>query len=330
MTGASWADPVTALIVVFAALVTDAILGALPGVRSLLETPRTMVGALAGWFDGKLNRRVRGRVALRMRGALVALVVILVSGAAGAGLQLAARQSPHGWIVVFAALLFLLGQSRPIDAMRRVLAALRAGETAEAATGAAGLVRFDVLGDDLHGIARATIQGGTVRVVDGVLASLFWYLLLGLPALCIFAGLGAAADVIGRRSPRHLDFGFAVARLQDVLALPGAVLAGLLLCIAAVFCPGANPARALTGWLADLAARGLAAGYRGEGAVAGAFGLSLGGPLQFDGAVVAGRWIGDGRARAGTGDVQRAIFLLSIACLLVALAVAATLVLLSG
>lgn len=328
--GAPWADPVATLIVVFAALVAEGILGGLPGVRSLLETPRAMVGALAGWFDEKLNRRARGRGALRMRGALVALVVVLVSGAAGAGLQLAARQGPHGWIVVFSALLFLLGQRRPIDAMRRVLAALRAGETARAATAAAGLVRFDVFGDDLHGIARATVQGGTIRVVDGVLASLFWFLLLGLPALCVFAGLAAAADVIGRRSPRHIDFGFAVARLQDVLALPGAVLAGPLLCIAALFCPAANPARAFSGWLGDLGARGLAAGYRGEGAIAGAFRLSLGGPLQFDGEVIAGRWIGDGRARAETGDVQKAIFLLSIACLLVALAVAVSLVLSSG
>ena len=330
MTGAPWADPITPLIVVFAALVVDGLVGGLPGVRSLLETPRTMIAALAGWFDDKLNRRVRGRGALRMRGALVALVVVLVSGVVGAGLQLAARQSPHGWIILSTALLFLLGQRRPIDAMWRTLAALRVGKTATAARVAAGLVRFDVSGDDLHGIARAAIQGGAIRVVEGLLASLFWFLLLGLPALCVFAGLAAAADVVGRRSPRHVDFGFVVARLQDVLALPGAVLAGPLLSIAALFCPGANPARAFTAWLDDLAARGLAAGYRGEGAIAGAFGLSLGGPLQFDGDSVAGPWIGGGRARIETGDLQRVIFLLSIACLLVALAVAASLLLLAG
>lgn len=288
MIGAPWPDPVTPLVVIFAALVVDAIVGGLPGVRSLLETPRMMIGALAGWFDDKLNRRARGRGALRMRGALVALFVVLVSGAIGAGLQLAALHSPHGWIVLSVVLLFLLGQRRPIDAMRHTLAALRVGETSRAAGVADGLVRFDVPGDDLHGIARAAIQGGAIRIVEGVLASLFWFLLLGLPALCVFSGLAAASDVIGRRSPRHIDFGFAVARLQDVLALPGAVLAGPLLSVAALFCLGANPARAFTAWLGDLAARGLAAGFRGEGAVAGAFGLSLGGPLLFDGDTVAG------------------------------------------
>jgi adenosylcobinamide-phosphate synthase len=314
------------LIVVLVALIADGVLSGLPGLRWLLDLPQAMIRNLARWFDEKLNRVRRGRGALRLRGAIVAIVVVAITGAAGYGLEMVARQDTHGGFVYVGALLFLLGQRRPVDAQRRTFAALRAGDDSRGAGRVAGLVRFDVPDDDRHAIARAAIEGGTARIVEGLFATVLWFLLLGLPGLCVYRGLGAAADAIGRSSPRHADFGFAVARLNDVLSLPGALLAGPILSIAALFCPGASFFGTVAGWLRDLAARGITAGYRAEGAVAGALGLALGGPRLFDGETIGGSWINDGRARVELSDVKRAIFLLVIAALLVGLAVALALV----
>lgn len=316
----------TSLIVVLVALIADGVLSGLPGLRWLLDLPQAMIRNLACWFDEKLNRVQRGRGALRLRGAIVAIVVVAIAGGAGQGLETLARQVPLGGFVYVGALLFMIDLRRPVDAMRRTLAALRGGDDVRAAIRVAPLVRFDIPDDDRYAIARAAIEGGAARIVEGLFVTVFWFLLLGLPGVCVCRGLGAAADAIGRTSPRHSDFGFAVARLNDVLSLPGALIAGPVMSIAALFCPGTRPARAIVGWLRDLAARGITAGYRAEGAVAGALGLTLGGPRLFDGEVIGGSWIDDGRARVGLADVKRAVFLLVIAALLVGLAVALALV----
>jgi adenosylcobinamide-phosphate synthase len=316
----------TPLIVVLVALIADGVLSGLPGLRWLLDLPGASIRNLACWFDEKLNRVQRGRGALRLRGAIVAVVVVVIAGAAGYGLETLARQVSQGGYVYVGALLFLIGLRWPVDAQWRTLAALRAGDDFRAAGSVARLVRFDVPRDDPHAIARAAVEGGTAQIVEGVFATVFWFLFLGLPGLCVYRGLGAAANAIGRSSPRHADFGFAVARLNDVLSLPGALLAGPTLSIAALFCPGANFVGAVAGWLRDLATRGVAPGYRAEGTLAGAFGLALGGPRWFDGEAIAGPWIGNGRARVGIADVKRSVFLHVIAALLVGLAVALALI----
>ena len=50
--------------------------------------------------------------------------------------------------------------------------------------------------------------------------------------------------------------------------------------------------------------------------MAGALGLALAGPRHYPGHVAQERWIGDGRARADTGDIRSATFILAVACLL--------------
>ncbi len=323
MTAAISEVPLIALLV---ALLADGLLAGLPGLRWVLDLPQAMIRNLARWLDSKLNRVARGRGILRLRGAIVAIVVVGIAGSAGYGLELLALRIQPGGLVYVGTLLFLIGLRRPVGTMRRTLAALRAGDDTLAASRASALVRFDIRGGDRHAVARAAVEGGAARAVEGLFATIFWFLILGLPGACVHRGLGAAADAIGRVSPRHADFGFAVARLNDVLSLPGALIAGPVLSIAALFCPGASFWRALGGWARDLAMRGVETGYRAEGAVAGAFGLALGGPRRFDGQTVEGSWIGDGRARVEIVDVRRAVFLIAIAALLVSLAVALALV----
>ena len=131
---------------------------------------------------------------------------------------------------------------------------------------------------DGHGIARAAINGSSARLAEGLFGLIFWYLLFGLPAVILCRVIGAIADVIGRNSAQHLDFGFAPRRLDDVLSLPAAIIAGPVFCLAAIFIPQASPIKAFSGWLRDLGTRGIRSDFRGEGAIAGAFGIALGGP----------------------------------------------------
>ncbi len=185
------------------------------------------------------------------------------------------------------------------------------------------LVRSDTTNLDSHGIAHAAIGGSAARLTEGLFGVLFWYLLLGLSAVILYRVVGAIADVIGRNSSQHLDFGFVARRLDDILCLPAALIAGPVYSVAAIFVPHANPFKAFAGWIRDLGARAIHGGFRGEGAIAGAFGIALGGPQEFGEETVSRSWIGDGRARVLRADAHRTSWLLGLSVLLMMTMIAA-------
>jgi adenosylcobinamide-phosphate synthase len=123
-------------------------------------------------------------------------------------------------------------------------------------------------------------------------------------------------SMIGHRSLRYHAFGWAAARFDDLMNLVPARVGGLLLAAAAIFTAGCRPGHAVTIMLRDARKhRSLNAGWP-EGAMAGALGLALAGPRRYAQGVVADRWLGDGTARAATGDIARALSLYRLACLL--------------
>lgn len=303
-------------------VVADTLVGALPGLRVVLDAPLNAVRALTRWFDGRLNRARRGREARRMRGLLVVLIVALLAWTIGVGLNVVAGNLPYGWMIESAALLTVL---RHRDCIRRMQGGWRllAAEDIDGARGIVDpLVRFDVGRLDKFGVARAAVSGGAARFADRLLATMFWYLLFGLPGVAVCRSINAAADVIGTGSPHHQSFGFVAARVDHILNLAPSLMAGPLISLAAVFVPRTNTLAGFSGWVGDIGERSARPDFRGEGATAGALGLALGGPRPFGDETIAGAWIGDGRARATVSDVQRAVFLISVASLLVAVALA--------
>lgn len=322
---AEWGG-VASLVLLLIVVVADALLGSLPGVRAVFDGPLDGVRRLTEWFDGRLNRARRGGEARRLRGLLIVLVVAFLAWLVALLLGTAAGALPHGWMIEAATLVVLLRQGDVVARMTSGWRQLAARNADDARAAIRPLIRFDTRGLDDYGVARAAIEGGTARFCDRFVATLFWYLLLGLPGAAVCRSLNAVADVVGRRSPRHASFGFVAARVDDVLNLVPAIITGPLIGIAAIFVPRASAAGAFRGWLDDLRERGIRSDFRGEGAMAGALGVALGGPRHFGDQTVPGGWIGDGRARAQVGDVQRAALVLSIACLLVAAALATAIV----
>jgi adenosylcobinamide-phosphate synthase len=304
------------LVMLLIVLIVDALIGGLPVIRPLLGVPLGFVRHLTKWFDARLNRENRGLGARRMRGLVVVIVVITLAWLFGAVAEYFSRQLPHGWIVEALCVLALLHQRECLDRMRLVARAVAANDSGAARDAVASLVRYDTARLDGYALSRAAIEGGSARLAGRLLGTVFWYLLLGLPGLCVYRANSAIADVIGRPSPRHAAFGFVPARLDDALSLVPALLAGPLLVMSALFVPKSAPIAAMKGWVRDLVERGFKAGYRAEGAMAGALGVALGGARPFDGVALPGAWIGDGRARATVYDVDRAVFLIAVACLL--------------
>jgi adenosylcobinamide-phosphate synthase len=167
---------------------------------------------------------------------------------------------------------------------------------------------------DDHGVARASIESMAENFSDGVVAPVFWTILFGLPGLFVYKTANTLDSMVGHLSPRYRSFGWAAARLDDVLNFIPARLSGLLLAVAAGLTPQARAGAALRIMRRDAGKhRSPNAGWP-EAAIAGALGLALAGPRRYPDRIVEDPWIGDGRARVTSADIYRALLIYVIAC----------------
>ena len=122
--------------------------------------------------------------------------------------------------------------------------------------------------------------------------------------------------MIGHRTPRYRSFGWAAARLDDILNLLPAPISGLLLAAGAVLAGRCRADRALVIMIRDGRKHHSPNAGWPESAMAGALGLALAGPRRYPEGLVDDPWLGDGSARAATSDIVRALHLYRLACLL--------------
>ena len=171
---------------------------------------------------------------------------------------------------------------------------------------------------DAYGVARAAIESLAENFSDGVVAPVFWYLLLGLPGLFAYKMANTLDSMIGYRTARYRCFGWAAARFDDIANLVPAPISGLLIAArGSVFAQNCRPGHALAVMLRDgRKHRSPNAGWP-EGAMAGALGLALAGTAPLC------RRRGRrslGRRRHGAGgdlaDIARALRLYMLACLI--------------
>ena len=310
------------LILLVLALVLDAALGSMGFVFKVLPHPVVVIGKLIGWFDQKLNRANRAPVDRAMRGALTVVMVIIITGAVGVGVQWLTLHHDFGWAVELFLLITLLAQRELYTAVRKVLMALKFEGVESGRTAVSQIVGRDPSQLDEHGVCRAAIETLAENFSDGVVAPVFWYVLFGFPGLLIYKAVNTMDSMIGYKNAKYHAFGFTAARLDDVLNLIPARLAGVIFTIAALVAPKGNPLRAFKTMWRDAGKHNSPNAGWPEAATAGALGLALAGPRKYVGHVADAAWMGDGTARATANDIDRALYLYVVACLINALIVA--------
>src|SRR5205807_10094781 len=123
-------------------------------------------------------------------------------------------------------------------------------------------------------------------------------------------------SMIGHRTPRHADFGFAAARLDDLVNLPASRLSALLIIAAAGFADRTAAANAWRAVRRDASHhRSPNAGWP-EAAMAGALGLQLAGPRVYGDELVIDAFMGSGRREAAAADIRRAMRIFVAACVI--------------
>lgn len=296
--------------VALVALAVDATFGWPRALYHRIGHPVGLFARIIAGAERRWNRPERPEAMRRLSG--VALILLLVAGVAALAWAieqgLSAWLGRWGWIGVAIAAAPGLAQRSLRDHVAPVAVCLHRGDMEGARRSVGMIVGRDTAALDDAGIARAAIESLAESFCDGVVAPLFWLLLLGLPGIWIYKAVNTADSLIGHREERWRAFGWAAARADDVMNLIPARLSGLLLCLAA-----GRGWRIL--WRDHAAHASPNAGWP-EAAMAGALGLRLAGPITYDGVMLEKPWIGDGKAAANAMEIGRALRLYYRACLL--------------
>lgn len=272
------------------ALCLDAALGEPDWLWSRIRHPAVMIGGAIGWLDKRLNhggqRRLRG----------IGIVIALVLAALALGYVLA-RLGPIAEIIVCA---ILLAQKSLVTHVQAVGDGLRQS-TDEGRAQVAMIVSRDTRDMTEAQIARSAIESAAENLSDGVIAPAFWFLIAGLPGLLVYKAINTADSMIGYRNEAYRDFGWAAARLDDLLNLIPARLTFVMIV-------------ALSGhwarWseMVGDARRHISpnAGWP-EAAMARALNVALAGPRSYDGQMRDLAWVnGDALREIGAAEVFRA------------------------
>jgi adenosylcobinamide-phosphate synthase len=226
-----------------------------------------------------------------------------------------------GWVASLVGLLLValvgttgLAQRSLFEHVNNVLLALRSGDLSLSRQRVSLIVGRDTQQLDANAVSAAALESLAESFNDGIVAPVFWFVIAGLPGLFVYKVLNTADSLIGHKEERWRAFGWAAARADDLLNLVPARIAGALLVLAGfggygvMLSDASKHASPNAGWP--------------EAAMAGALGVSLGGPTSYDGVMHERPVFGNGPA-PGVSDLRRGLRIYVVACGLLWLIVAA-------
>jgi adenosylcobinamide-phosphate synthase len=251
---------------------------------------------------GELAQRVERAVyaPTRTRGAAYAAGLVGVAALAAAALARRRRS-----LALLALTWAALGGRSLVREAKRIAAMLDAGDLAGARAALPALAGRDPELLDADGVCRAVVESVAENTSDAVVCALLWGAVAGPAGVAGYRAANTLDAIVGHRDERYASFGWAAARLDDVLSWPGARAAAAL----AVTCAplvGGSPRAAWRVLRRDGGAHPSPNAGRMEASFAGALGVRLGGPLSYGGRVEQRPELGDG-PRPTTADVRRAV-----------------------
>ena len=256
-------------------------------------------GRLASWLETRTYRdgRAAGALHTGMLAGGTVLAGALAQRSAGAGMARAVVIATGTWVALGGTTLARTG-----TAMADLLAD-------EDLTAARELLP-SLCGRDPHsldgaGLTRAALESVAENTSDATVAPVMWAAVAGLPGVLGYRAINTLDAMIGSRAARYARFGWAAARLDDVVNYPAARLSGVLTVLCAPLVAGSMPG-ALRAWRSDAARHPSPNAGVVEATFAGALGVRLGGPTQYRHELEIRPTLGDGRAPE-VEDLRRAV-----------------------
>jgi adenosylcobinamide-phosphate synthase len=297
------------------ALALDALFGDPEALNRRQLHPVQLIGRVIAWADQRFNLESDTPGRRRNLGAWTAAGLTAGALVLGHVIQSILLDLPLGQAWLALVMSILIAQKSLYDHVAAVASGLETGGLGGGRLAVSRIVGRDPEALDQAGVSRAAIESLAENFSDGVVAPVFWAALLGLPGLLAYKVINTADSMIGHKSARHLHFGWAAARLDDLLNLGPARLSGLIACAAALLLPGADARGAWRAMRRDATHhRSPNAGWP-EAAFAGALGIAIAGPRVYGGEIVKDQWMNEGgRPHAAAPDIRRALRLFIRAC----------------
>ena len=309
----------------FLALTIEAVAGYPQPLFAAIGHPVTWIGALIAWCEEAWNHPRLSFAWRRANGILTLLLVVALTIAVTAGFEFVAGYLPWAMGVLLLGLMAstLIAQRSLDEHVRAVADGLEAGGIEAGRAAVAQIVGRDTREIDESAVSRAAIESLAENFSDGVVAPVFWLAVAGLPGGAAYKAINTADSMIGHKSERYAAFGWASARLDDLVNLPASRLAAFWVVAAAAFLPECSSRAAWTTVRRDARHhRSPNAGWP-EAAMAGALGIKLAGPRAYGGVTVDDRFVGEGREELSAADIRAAVKLYRVACALQGAAIGA-------
>ena len=269
--------------------------------------PVTWMGRLIAGLERRWNRETLRPHLRRMLGTVAVLLLVGIVGMVALIIERGLLLLPFGLIGAAVVASTLVAQRSLYQHVSRVADALESGGIRAAREAVSHIVGRDTETLDEAGVARAAIESLAENFSDGVVAPVIWMIIAGLPGAAIYKAINTADSLIGHQSPRYQAFGWAAARLDDLINLPASRLSVFLIIAAAAVTKESSAPAAWRAVRRDARHhRSPNAGYP-EAAMAGALDLALAGPRTYDGVLVEDAFMGDGRRAAKATDIRAAL-----------------------
>ncbi len=270
--------------------------------------PVVWFGQLISFCETRLNTPARSDSQRKLAG-IVALGLLLLSVLiVTVGIRTVLSWLPFGWLIEMLLATTFLAQKELARTVKAVSDALRQS-LAAGREAVSHIVGRDPETLDEAGVARAAVETLAESTSDGVVAPWFFLVLFGLPGIALYKAVNTADSMIGHLNHRYRDYGWAAAKLDDVLNWIPARLTAILITAACFFVPGASPSKAWETARRDAKKHDSPNAGWPEAAFAGALGFQLGGPRAYDGEVVDLPAFGNGKSALGASDIMLALLL---------------------
>lgn len=263
-----------------------------------LPHPVVGFGKMISFCERRWNRRGYRR----LKGGIVtiALILIVYVGSAWVLHFLFVLNSWLGIIVSSILVFYCLAGTTLIHEVKMVfLAADRSLE--EGRKQVSRIVGRDTSGLTDQEVRTAALETLAENLSDGVIAPLFWYLLLGVPGMLAYKMVNTLDSMIGYKNERYLQFGCMAAHIDDIANYIPARLTAFLMVLSA-----SRPR--LFRFVGKYGSQHASpnSGYP-ESALAGILNCRFGGPHNYFGEVVHKPFIGNNDRLVHTVDMRRAV-----------------------
>jgi adenosylcobinamide-phosphate synthase len=292
-------------------------------VERLVRYPKPLqqkIGHPVEWMGSliaKLEADLNNGDARRLKGVAAVVLLMVITAIPAVFISTFLVQFKFGWIIEATISMAFIAQ----HSMHEHVSAVEKGLSLSLDEGRKTVSRIvgrDPKDLDESAISRAALESLAENTSDAIVAPALWFALLGLPGIVVYKAINTADSMIGHKSERYLDFGWAAARLDDLVNLPASRLSGLLFAAAAAWNDRQRGIEALRIMWRDASKHESPNAGWPESALAASLAVKFGGPRSYDGVAVDLPWLGEGREVLSRDDISKGLRLYGTAMTMLA------------